>query len=62
MRSKMKKSSTIWLVLCLVVGAACGAVLAYSLGEKNWLTARMYVYVGATAGGILCWLFGSKER
>ncbi len=61
MRSKMKQPPTLWLVLFMGIGAGSGAILAYALGERSWLTARMYIYVGATAGGILGWLVNPKR-
>lgn len=61
MRSQMKKPPTLWLVLFMGIGAGAGAILAYAIGERSWLTARMYIYGGGAAGGILAWLLSPKR-
>ena len=62
MRDKMKHPSKLLLAVCIAIGAAVGAMSAYFIGEKTWLIARIYVYVGGAAGGILGWVFSSMRK
>lgn len=62
MRSKMRGFSNNWAIFFLVVGAACGAMIAFTLGERGWINARMYIYIGAAAGGVVGWFLGVVQK